>query len=158
MGGFNDFSGYAHSCSAIKNALHRCPVGIFAFNIRKSVDIASFFYSQVRLEGSQFSKRSRFGSTEPPSWASVAAYQRQTWVPASPKRSQPLLLIGLFWYPTRWPRRPESRPLAEPSIFSDSSRLFGGCQHFCTSAALLRGFPDSRYTSYPGPVPDRDLV
>ena len=24
-----------------------------------------------------------------------------------------LLLIGLFWCPTRWPRRPESRPLAE---------------------------------------------
>ena len=37
-------------------------------------------------------------------------------VPASPERLQPLLLIGLFWCPTRWPRRPESRPLAEPSI------------------------------------------
>ena len=37
-------------------------------------------------------------------------------VPASPERLQPLLLIGLIWSPTRWPRRPKSRPLAEPSI------------------------------------------
>jgi len=34
------------------------------------------------LEYSQFSQRSRFGSTEPSSWASVAANQRQIWVPA----------------------------------------------------------------------------
>ena len=65
---------------------------------------------------SQFSQRSRFGSTAPPSWASVAANQRQTWVPASPGRSQPLLLIGSFWCPTRWLRQPESTPLADPSI------------------------------------------
>jgi len=46
----------------------------------------------------------------------VAANQRQTWIPASPERPQPLLLIDLFWCPTWWPRRPESRPLAAPSI------------------------------------------
>ena len=39
-------------------------------------------------------------------------------VPASPERLQPLLLIGLFWCPARWPHRPESRPLAEPKGFS----------------------------------------
>jgi len=35
------------------------------------------------VEYSQFSQRSRFGSTEPPSWASKAANQRRTLVPAS---------------------------------------------------------------------------
>ena len=32
---------------------------------------------------SQFSQRSRLGSTKPPSWASKAANQQRTWVPAS---------------------------------------------------------------------------
>jgi len=71
---------------------------------------------------SQFSQRSRFGSTEPPSSASKAANQRPTWVPASPERLQALPLIGLFWCPTRWLRRPESRPLAELTIGTKNSR------------------------------------
>jgi len=75
----------------------------------------------MNITYSQFSQRSRFGSTEPPSWASVAANQWRNWVPASTERSQPQFLIGLFWCPTRWPRRPESRPLAEQSTAGNVS-------------------------------------
>jgi len=46
-------------------------------------------------------------------------------VPTSPERLQPLLLIFLFWCPARWPRRPESRPLAEPSITIPSLAVLG---------------------------------
>jgi len=70
-----------------------------------------FFYTQ-------FSQRSRFGSTEPPSWVYKAVNQRQSWCPEIAERSQPQLLIGWCRCPTRWPRRPESRPLAELSIYS----------------------------------------
>jgi len=48
-----------------------------------------------------------------PLWRPISEFRL---VPASPERLQPLLLIGLFWCPFRWPRRPKSRPLAEPSI------------------------------------------
>jgi len=51
-----------------------------------------------------------------PLWQPISDKLEFRLVPASPERLQPLLLIGLFWCPTRWPRRPESRPLAEPSI------------------------------------------
>jgi len=48
----------------------------------------------------------------------VAVNQRQSWCPEIAERSQPQLLIGWCRCPTRWPRRPESRPLAELSIAS----------------------------------------
>ena len=63
----------------------------------------------------QFSQRSRFGSTGPPSWVYVAVNQRQSWCPEIAERSQPRLLIGWCRCSTRWPRWPESRPLAELS-------------------------------------------
>ena len=51
-----------------------------------------------------------------PLWRPISVKLEFRLVPASPERLQPLLLIGLFWCPARWLRRPESIPLADPSV------------------------------------------
>jgi len=65
-------------------------------------------FSWTHLVWRESRRRSRFGSTEPPSWASKAANQRQTWVQEIAELPQSQLLIGLFKCWTRWPRRPDS--------------------------------------------------
>ena len=62
---------------------------------------------------------SRWGHRVEPLWQPISDKLEIQHHHASPERSQPLLLIGLFWCPTRWTRRPESTPLAEPSICAD---------------------------------------
>jgi len=85
------------------------------------------------LSSAKGSQRSPFGSTEPPSWVYVAVNQRQSWCPEIAERSQPHFLIGWCRCPTRWPRWPESRPLAELSI-----------RNFSFSASSIASFANFR--------------
>jgi len=58
------------------------------------------------------------GLTEPPSWESMPANQRQHWVPETAKSQQVRLLIGCRCCPVRWLRRSESIPFGYALLLS----------------------------------------